>query len=150
MLALLSGLTAFSAGCKENVNVTVNCETVADPNVAVLCQIKQVQGKTEVEACWDFAVTCANGTVVQTPRSCAKVKDGGSAVHRTEADKLTNLDKCAGDKPPTAKVSNFTINGEAAKTMPLTASAAPATPAAPAAPAEAPAAPAKDPVAPAK
>lgn len=135
---LLLGMTlTFGAGCTEEVNVTVNCETVAEPEVAVVCQIKQTKGKSEVEACWDFAVTCANGAVVESPRACVKVKDGGNAEQRTPGANLKNLDKCAGDKPPTAAVSNLTIDGKAAKTTALP------SPVAPAAPVEAPPAPAK-------
>jgi hypothetical protein len=133
LLGLLGGL----GGCSEEVYVQVNCETVADP--AVVCTAKQTKGKAEVEVCWDFIATCGNGTKVEAERACAKVKDGGTVTHRTEAPKLKNVDKCAGNAAPTAIVTNMTINGKAS-----TAPAAPSpTPAASPAPAEQPAAPAK-------
>ncbi len=138
LLSLLSSVALLGlGGCSEEVFVQVNCETVADP--AVVCIAKQTKGKAEVEVCWDFIATCGNGTKVEAERACAKVKDGGTVTHRTEAAKLKNVDKCAGDAAPTAIVTNMTINGKAS-----TAPAAPSpTPAVAPAPAEQPAAPAK-------
>jgi hypothetical protein len=98
------------AGCSENVGVSINCITTAAP--AVECELKQTKGKSEVEVCWDFSATCANDAVVKAARTCAKVKDGGTAKAVIPADKLEGLDKCAGDKPPIAKVDNMTLNGK--------------------------------------
>ena len=98
------------AACTERVEVAVNCETTGAP--AVECTVKQTKGKGEVEVCWDFTATCENGTVVKPPRTCAKVKDGGEAKATIPADKLPNVDKCAGTKAPTALVDNLTINGK--------------------------------------
>jgi hypothetical protein len=95
------------AGC-ENVRVQVNCETVAGP--AVNCEVKQAEGKKEVEVCWDFQVVCNNGTKVSPPRSCAKVKDGGTTKYVISADKLAGAEKCDGG--PKATVSNLTIDGK--------------------------------------
>jgi hypothetical protein len=104
----VGALFAF-AGCKrENVKVEVLCETVEGP--AVNCDVKQTEGKSEIDVCWDFSVTCANGTKVDAPRSCTKVKDGGTTKHVIPGDKLTNVEKCDGE--PKATVSNLTINGE--------------------------------------
>jgi hypothetical protein len=108
---LFSALILSIAGCSEKVFVTVNCETVADP--AVVCIVKQTKGKSEVETCWSFAATCENGTKVEAPRACVKIKDGATLTHRTEGAQLKNLDQCAGSKPPTATLTNLTINGEA-------------------------------------
>ncbi len=96
------------AGCTERVHVTVNCETVQGP--AVNCDVKQVEGKSEVEVCWDFSVTCKNGTTITPPRSCTKVKDGGTTRYVIEKDKLANAEKC--DSEPRAKVTNLTMNGK--------------------------------------
>jgi hypothetical protein len=101
------------AGCSEKVNVSINCVTTAAP--AVECDVKQTKGKTEVEACWDFSATCANGAVVKAARTCQKIKDGGSAKATIPADKLDGVDKCGGDEPPTAKVENMTLDGKAAQ-----------------------------------
>jgi len=106
-------LLAALPGCSEHVNVSVNCKTTAEP--AVECVATQTQGKTEVEACWDFELTCANGAVVKATNVCAKVKDGGTANAKVTADKLTGLDKCQGDKPPTGKLANMTLNGKPAE-----------------------------------
>ncbi len=99
------------AGCKgEKVSAHVDCITTAAP--AVECEVSQTKGKSEIDVCWDFAVTCANGAVVTAARTCQKVKDGGTAKVTIPADKLVGIDKCGGDKPPTGALSNMTINGE--------------------------------------
>lgn len=103
------------AGCGEKVLVNVDCITTAAP--AVECDVKQTKGKGEVEVCWDFSATCANGAVVKAARTCQKVKDGGTAKATIPADKLDGLDKCAGDQPPTAKVENLTLNGKASSSQ---------------------------------
>lgn len=101
------------AACEVKVTtptkVDVNCETTKE---GVECEAKQSIGTSEVEACWDFIVTCANGELVKAPHMCAKVKDGGTAKAVMANDKLVNRDKCGGDKPPTGKVENFTIDGK--------------------------------------
>ncbi|MBA2544965.1 MAG: hypothetical protein H0V17_35305 [Deltaproteobacteria bacterium] len=101
----------LATGCSESVNVSINCVTTAAP--AVECTAQQTQGKGEVEACWDFDVTCGNGTVVKAPRSCVKLKDGSTEKVTIPGDKLTNSDQCAGDTKPVAKLSNTTLNGKA-------------------------------------
>jgi hypothetical protein len=98
------------AGCGEKVNVHIDCITTAAP--AVECELHQTKGKSEVEVCWDFTATCANGAVVTAANTCAKVKDGGTAKATIPGDKLVGIDKCGGDKPPTAKVENMTLNGK--------------------------------------
>lgn len=103
------------AGCEtkltitEPTNVSVDCETT---NEGLVCKVKQVVGTQEATACWEFSMTCGNGTVVKAPNSCITVKDGGVAVHTVPRDKLANADECKGDAPPVAKVGNLTINGK--------------------------------------
>ena len=99
------------AGC-EDVKVDVNCVTVAGP--AVDCVVKQTKGKSEVDACWDFAVACGNGTSVVAPRTCQKVKDGGEAKVTIPGDKLPDVEKC--DRADKATLSNLTLNGKPADT----------------------------------
>ena len=111
-LVLLSALT-LTAGCSEKVNVNVSCVTTAAP--AVECDVTQTEGKSEVEVCWDFAVTCGNGAVVKAERTCQKVKDGATVKTTIGADKLTGIADCAGNSPPTGKLENLTINGEVPK-----------------------------------
>jgi hypothetical protein len=101
----------LAAGCGEDVSAHVDCITTAAP--AVECDVKQTKGKSEIEVCWDFSVTCANGAVVKAPNTCQKVKDGATAKVTIPADKLDGIDKCGGDKPPTGALSNMTINGKA-------------------------------------
>lgn len=99
------------AACKgEEVSVNVDCKTTAAP--AVECDVTQTKGKSEVEACWDFSVTCANGAVVKAARTCQKVKDGGTVKTTITADKLDGIDKCGGDGPPTGSMTNMTIDGK--------------------------------------
>jgi hypothetical protein len=107
-LGMLVALLGF--GCGESVKVSVNCLTVQGP--AVECDVSQTLGKGEVEACWDFEVTCGNGEVVKAPRTCQKVKDGGTAKATIPGDKLANVEKCGGEGP-VGKVSNLTLNGKA-------------------------------------
>jgi hypothetical protein len=97
-------------GCGEKVAAQVNCVTTAAP--AVECDVKQTKGKSEIEVCWDFDATCANGVEVKAPNTCQKVKDGGTVKVTIPADKLAGVDKCGGDKPPQAKMTNMTINGK--------------------------------------
>lgn len=93
----------------EPTNVDVNCETTKE---ALVCTVKQTVGKSEATACWEFSMTCGNGTVIKAPKSCISVKDGGTGIHTIPRDKLENADKCGGDTPPVAKVENLTINGK--------------------------------------
>ncbi len=109
-IALLVFPLAFVAGCSEQVNVSVQCVTTAAATVE--CTATQTQGKSEVEACWGFEITCANGAVVKAPATCVKVKDGATEKVTVTKDKLTGVDNCGGDKPPTGKLVNMTINGK--------------------------------------
>jgi len=93
----------------EPVKVDVTCETTKE---GLDCTVRQAAGKAEAEACWDFIITCANNAVVKSPHMCQKVKNGGSAKTSVTRDKLTNIENCGGDKPPTAKVENLTIDGK--------------------------------------
>jgi len=111
--ALLVGVFGFLGACKEEVNVNVECVTTAAP--AVECTVKQTKGKSEVETCWDFSVTCGNGEVVKAQRTCHKIKDGATDKVTIGADKLSNVEKCAGSAAPAAKLENLTINGKASK-----------------------------------
>lgn len=106
---LLGCLVALAATGCESVNVHVNCQTTPD---AVECTVHQTAGKAEVEACWDFTVTCGNGAKVTAPRTCQKVKDGGTEIVKIPLEKLSGVDKCAGDAPK-AELSNLTIDGKA-------------------------------------
>jgi hypothetical protein len=106
---LLAGSLLAFAGCKrESVKVQVLCETVEGP--AVNCNVTQTEGKSEIEVCWDFSVTCTNGTKIDVPHSCTKVKDGGTTPYVIPGDKLVGAEKCDGG--PKATVTNLTINGE--------------------------------------
>lgn len=98
------------AGCGEKVDVHVDCITTAAP--AVECTVHQVKGKQEVEVCWDFSATCENGAVVTAPNTCFKIKDGATEKVTITGDKLTGLDKCAGTRPPQAKLEHMTLNGK--------------------------------------
>lgn len=104
-------LLVASAGCKgEEVYVHVDCITTAAP--AIECEVKQTKGTSEVEACWDMTVTCANGNVVKAPHWCQKVKDGSTVKTTIPGDKLTGMEGCGGTGAPTAKLENLTLNGK--------------------------------------
>jgi hypothetical protein len=106
--ALAGGLLA--AACSEDVTVHVVCVTTAVP--AVECDVEERVGKLEVEVCWDFGVTCANGAEVKAERTCHKIKDGATAKVVIPAEKLTGLDQCGGEGTPKAQVANITLNGK--------------------------------------
>lgn len=100
------------AGCSEQVHVSVDCAT---KETGVECKVAQTEGKSEVEACWDFSVTCGNGAVVTADHTCQKVKDGRTETALIPNAKLHGLDKCAvgeANKPPVAAMTNLTINGK--------------------------------------
>jgi hypothetical protein len=95
-------------GCTEQVKVNIQCATT---DTGVNCDLTQTVGKTEVEACWDFTITCGNGAVVKAPRMCQKVKDGGTAKAAMPKDKLIGIEKCGGVNP-SAVMTNLTIDGK--------------------------------------
>lgn len=98
----------------EPTNVDVSCETT---KTDLVCTVKQLVGTAEATACWEFSMTCGNGTVVKAPKGCISVKNGGTSIHTMPRDKLTNQDQCGGDTPPVAKVENLTINGKTPDTI---------------------------------
>ena len=114
MKSVIAALFVISAlaGCSEEVNVHIDCKTTA---TTVECALEQTKGKTEAEACFDFIAACDNGVEVKAVKNCAKVKDGGKAQLTIPTEKLTNIDKCGGSKPPVARVENLTLNGKATK-----------------------------------
>ena len=96
------------AGCMEPMEVSVNCETNKEGGVD--CEAKQVKGKGEAKACWDFTVECEGDVKVEAPNTCVTLKGGGSEKATIPAKDLKNADKCT--KSTGAKVSKLTINGE--------------------------------------
>jgi hypothetical protein len=106
-IAPLALLVLAVAGCTENVKATVNCKTTA---TTAECEVKQTEGKAAVEVCWDFSVTCHNGTKIESLKNCAKVSGGGTTHHTITADRLKGTEKC--DASPVAKVANLTLNGK--------------------------------------
>jgi hypothetical protein len=97
------------AGC-DKASVSVKCVTTAAP--AVECDLTQTAGKAEVETCFDFEATCENGVVVKAPRTCGKVKDGGSTKVVIPGDQLENVGDCAGSSPPKVTLKNQTLDGK--------------------------------------
>jgi hypothetical protein len=114
-MKLLPGLAiAFVAitGCKqEQVSTNVNCEVKSGPTVD--CTIAETKGTADVEICWEFKVTCANGATLEAARTCAKVKDGQTSNATIPTEKIKSAGSCEGEK--TAAVTNLTINGEKAQ-----------------------------------
>lgn len=97
-----------SCTVEEEVRVAVDC--TANARDEVECAITQKVGKAEAEACWDFAVTCANGTIVKAPRTCQKVKQGGTEKLVIPKDRLRGLAECDGGAK--AEITNLTVNGQ--------------------------------------
>lgn len=109
-LPVLLLLAACEVKVTTPTNVDVSCETTAE---GVDCVVKHNAGSTETEVCWDVILTCANGEIVKAPHMCTKVAVGGTAKATRAKDKLENIDKCHGDKPPTLKAENLTFDGKA-------------------------------------
>jgi hypothetical protein len=107
---LVSCKVEMSAGKGEDVKVSVNCATAAD--LAVDCELNQTAGTAEVEVCFDFSVTCANGAVVKAPRSCGAAAGGKISKLRIPGDKLVGMDKCGGDGAPKAVVENIVVKAK--------------------------------------
>ncbi len=107
-LAASLALVIASAGCSEQVHVKVDCISTTE---GATCTLIQDRGKTEVEVCWDFAVTCGNGSVVSADRACQKVGDGATVEHLITNDKLHGKEQCGGTGPKGA-LKNITLNGE--------------------------------------
>jgi hypothetical protein len=102
------------AGCKDRIHVGVVCRSVEGPMIQ--CDVFEDRGTVEAEACWDISITCGNGAVVGAPRTCAKVKDGGTTKVTVPGDKLTNLDSCGGTNPQ-LNMTHMTIDGQAVDEM---------------------------------
>ena len=110
--AVVALFTAAPACSKKQVGGSVNCEVQS--REAVVCEVSETKGTDEIEVCWDFQIECGNGTIMNAPRSCQKVKDGGTEKMNIPTAQMTNVDKCGGPAPK-ATVSNLTINGKAVK-----------------------------------
>ncbi len=81
-----------------------------DRSAESAAELELPSGKSEIEVCWDFKVVCKNGTEIAPPRSCTRVKDGGTVHYTIPPEKIQNAEKCDADPKPT--LSNMTINGE--------------------------------------
>ena len=103
----------FLIACKgEDVKAHVDCVVKEGPQVS--CEVKQTQGKSEIEVCWDFAATCPNGATLTAERTCQKVKDDGTVTATTPADKI-KLGGPECDANPKATLTHLTINGKDAQ-----------------------------------
>ena len=104
-------LVAVGLGaCEEQVAVKVSCLTNWAP--AVECDVSETIGKGEVEVCWDFAVTCANGNRVTAERTCQKVSGGDTVKTLIPVAKLTGYDGCGGSGSPVGKLTGVTLDGK--------------------------------------
>lgn len=110
-IVLVSAATAATGCGNKKVSVDVQCE--AKSREAITCDVKQTSGKDEVEACWDVRVDCPNGTVLDAPHTCQKVKGGGSETATIPSSTIENVENCQGGQPKLA-LSNLTINGKKA------------------------------------
>lgn len=106
---LVATLVFASAACKQEVAASVLCEIKQGP--VVECTATETKGTAEFEVCWDYKATCENGSTLAAPKTCTKVKDGGSSKVSVEKDKLTITGACDGEV--TGSVTNLTIDGKA-------------------------------------
>ncbi len=112
MKALWFASLILITACKgEEVAALVNCEVTAGP--ALECSIKQTKGRSEIDVCWDFSVTCANQATLEANHICQKLRDGAARNITVAADKLKITGRCEGEMK--AAVTNMTINGDPAQ-----------------------------------
>ena len=112
LLQLLAIVLGVVTGCsQERVGVNVACEVKKGP--VVECVVAQTKGTAEVEACWDFKVTCAVSGAIEAPRTCAKIKGGETTTVTIPTDKIKVSATCEGKQEQGN--ANLTINGESAK-----------------------------------
>lgn len=118
---LLVLLTACEAKIGEvqplvvGTGADIHCEGIQE---GFECRVVQVVGTAESEVCFDIAITCGDGGVVKAPRTCAKVKDGGTTKAMIPYSTLQG-DQCSGDKTKRVfKILNQTIDGLSAEAVP--------------------------------
>jgi hypothetical protein len=100
------------AACnREEVAALVNCEVTEGP--AVECAAKQTKGRSAIEVCWDFSVTCANNATLEATHICQKLQDGGARNVVVPTEKLKMSGACDGEAK--GAVTNLTINGKATR-----------------------------------
>jgi hypothetical protein len=113
---ILGSLVVTLGGCKignarelsaGQASAHVNCKVASD---AVNCDVTETQGTAEIDVCWDFTATCNNGAKLTAPRSCTKVKGGGTTRHSVPLSKLNIRGTC--DRNPKGEMSNMTLNGK--------------------------------------
>ena len=94
-LRVVLPLLLVLAACGEQVEAKVNCEVTTEGTVK--CDAQQTKGKTAMEVCWDFGVTCDNGATLKAERTCTTVEDGGSNSVIIPTDKIKIEGSCEGE-----------------------------------------------------
>jgi hypothetical protein len=108
---LLSACTVkCTLGDDDDVSKVHLISEVKGANIEV--HVEQTQGKRETEVCFDLTIRCPNGPVLKAPRTCVKVKDGGTVTATIPDDSLIGEGSCDPDKPAPQEFSNLTINGK--------------------------------------
>lgn len=111
LLSMCVVLAAAVTGCGKKLSVQVDCE--AKTREAITCDVKQTAGTEEAEACWDLKAECPNGAIVTGPRTCQKVKGGGTETATILTSSMENVENCQGGKPKLL-LTALTINGKQA------------------------------------
>jgi hypothetical protein len=106
---LLFGALQVVAACTHEVAALVDCEVTEGP--VVECAAKQTQGRSAIEVCWDFSVTCANQATLEAKRICQRLQDGGARNVMVPTARLKMSGACEGEAK--GAVTNMTINGKA-------------------------------------
>jgi hypothetical protein len=86
--------------------VRVDCGTPGPGGVD--CDVKRTGGSSKVEACWDLAITCANGGVMRGA-ACATL-EGNEKKAKTNmpVDTFDNQEGC--DAPKSGEVQDLVVN----------------------------------------
>jgi hypothetical protein len=109
-MAAIGGLLLAILACKgkeAESRATVTCVGAKD---SIDCEVKHVEGKAPIKACFDLEFDCANGTVVTGSNFCQAVQPGASATKKIPLTDLTNAAKC--DKATATQVKNLKLAPE--------------------------------------
>ncbi len=108
-MAAMGGLLLVILACKgkQEAKATVVCEGKKD---SIDCEVKHVEGKVPIKACFDLEFDCANGTVVSGTNFCQTVQPSASETKKIPLTDLTNFAKC--DKAIGTQVKNLKLTPE--------------------------------------
>ncbi len=91
------------AGCAKDNKVSVSC---VGTGTAIECTTTHTSGDKRLSPCWDYVVTCENGTRVWA-RACSKVDPEGVVSTTIPISKMKNAAEC--DTVASRTVENINV-----------------------------------------